>query len=104
MTNSVHATRGLSGKGMGGIDWPKFDGSQPCRQVDPDIFFPEKFNKKISARQAIKEAKEVCASCKFQVDCLNYALSDSELLGIWAGTTEKDRALMRRRKRRLSVK
>jgi WhiB family redox-sensing transcriptional regulator len=89
---------------MGGIDWPKFDGSQPCRQVDPDIFFPEKHNRNISARKAIEAAKAVCSTCKYQLDCLNYALSDSELKGIWAGTTEKDRALMRRRNRRLSVK
>ncbi|OBB52506.1 WhiB family transcriptional regulator, partial [Mycolicibacterium fortuitum] len=38
-----------------------------CRQVDPEIFFPEK-------GQSTKDAKRVCANCPVAAECLEYAL------------------------------
>jgi WhiB family redox-sensing transcriptional regulator len=91
---------GLSGKNMVGTNWPNFDGSQPCRKVDPEIFFPEDAKE---LKNNLIVAKAICSTCEFESQCLEYALVHKELEGIWAGTSEKDRALMRRHPRKLAV-
>jgi WhiB family redox-sensing transcriptional regulator len=70
--------------------YPEFDGSQPCRQVDPELFFPES-GTPIESRMA----KDMCSSCKFQAPCLRYALA-FQVAGIWGGTTEGERRRIRR--------
>jgi WhiB family redox-sensing transcriptional regulator len=55
-----------------------------CAQVDPEIFFPEKGG---SSRQA----KEVCARCLVQAECLDDALEHNERFGIWGGQSERNR-------------
>lgn len=100
MTHKEHATLGISGTNAVGTDWP-FDGSQLCQKVDPELFFPEKG---IKAVKTIAQAKAICSECKFNAPCLTYALKYPELEGIWAGTSVKERALLRRRNRRLLVK
>jgi len=40
--------------------------------------------------------RQICAGCPVQVACLQYALADPELVGLWGGTTERERAEMRR--------
>ena len=76
------------------ITAPAFDGTQPCAQVDPELFFPE------GATTAHVYAKKIitpiCNSCEFQEPCLEYALH-SDVSGLWAGTTENDRKKIRQR-------
>ena len=60
-----------------------------CRGVDPDLFFP-------SRGDSGREALAVCAECPVQPQCLQYALDNGERLGIWGGTTGKQRRKMRR--------
>jgi WhiB family redox-sensing transcriptional regulator len=43
-----------------------------------------------------KAARAVCEACPVRRDCLAYALSAPELVGIWAGTDERERRRMRR--------
>ena len=43
-------------------------------------------------------ARAVCGACTVRSDCLAYALADPSLVGLWGGTTEKERRQMRRRK------
>jgi hypothetical protein len=62
--------------------YPEFDGSQPCRQVDPELFFPES-GTPIESRMA----KDMCSSCKFQAPCLRYALA-FQVAGIWGGSPD----------------
>jgi Transcription factor WhiB len=100
MTNLEHVTLGLSGVVGGGTDWP-FDGSQLCKTVDPELFFPEKGK---TAVKTIAKAKAICSECKFNAACLAYALKYSALEGIWAGTSTKERTLIRRRNRKLLIK
>ena len=45
------------------------------------------------------QAKGICADCPVQGPCLDFALSRSDLLGIWAGTTPNERTSMRRARR-----
>jgi WhiB family redox-sensing transcriptional regulator len=40
-------------------------------------------------------AKELRASCTVRTECLEVALTHAELVGVWGGTTEKDRVRMR---------
>ena len=60
-----------------------------CAQVDPEIMYPEKG---VSARPA----KRICASCPVKAECLSYALDHDERFGVWGGTTEHERRLLRR--------
>ncbi|MFV8301254.1 WhiB family transcriptional regulator [Mycolicibacterium fortuitum] len=61
-----------------------------CRQVDPEIFFPEK-------GQSTKDAKRVCANCPVAAECLEYALVNGERFGIFGGYSERERRQMKRR-------
>ena len=43
----------------------------------------------------IREAKTFCAMCKVKQQCLNFAL-DNDCVGVWGGTTERERKRIRR--------
>jgi len=72
-----------------------FDGTQACKSVDPDLFFPEDYDD----RGVTERAKIICKSCPLTLDCLQYAIKDVSLDGIRGGTTPRERKNMRRRKR-----
>ncbi len=61
-----------------------------CRGVDPEVFFP------ISEDDAWR-AKEICAMCSVQQQCLVNSLQNRERYGVWGGVTEKERQDMFRR-------
>ena len=65
-----------------------------CRGHDVSVFFPSE------GTTIGFEARQICASCPVSVECLNCALADSSLQGIWAGTSERGRARMRAAQRR----
>ncbi len=44
----------------------------------------------------IERARAVCHACPVQAPCLQYAMSEADLEGVWAGTTAKERRQMRR--------
>jgi WhiB family redox-sensing transcriptional regulator len=50
------------------------------------MFFPHPADK-----VGIKAAKEVCKGCKFIEPCLEYAIWEPSLEGIWGGTTWRQR-------------
>jgi WhiB family redox-sensing transcriptional regulator len=60
-----------------------------CLGVDPDLFFPER-------GASTREAKGVCAGCEVRMECLEYALRNSEKFGIWGGMSERERRRIRR--------
>jgi WhiB family transcriptional regulator, redox-sensing transcriptional regulator len=62
-----------------------------CLGVDPDLFFPER-------GASTREAKEVCRGCVVRMDCLEYALTNSEKFGIWGGMSERERRRIRRQR------
>lgn len=83
--------RGSSGKETSGIEAPSFDGSQPCAQLDPELFFPEEETPLTEIQIAIN----VCKTCEFEIECLRYAVKNS-VQGIWGGTTDKQRRSLKR--------
>lgn len=72
------------------LDREKWQAEGTCRQVDPEIFFPEK-------GQSTRDAKRVCANCPVTAECLEYALVNGERFGIFGGYSERERREMRRR-------
>lgn len=56
-----------------------------CRQVDPELFFPDK-GEWISSLIA----RKICASCPVIQRCHAAAVRNGEY-GVWGGTTEKQR-------------
>lgn len=63
-----------------------------CKGVDTDKFFPRRGDDPKIAWSLIKE---YCDTCPVKAQCLDLALSDRHIAGIWGGTTMVDR---RRRK------
>ena len=64
-----------------------------CRNADPELFFPTS----VSADQ-IQAAKDVCAACPVQEECLRWALNagaDADY-GVWGGLDERERRQLRR--------
>jgi WhiB family transcriptional regulator, redox-sensing transcriptional regulator len=61
-------------------------GEAACRDVDPEIFYPERGG-------SAQPAREVCAGCPVRQECLEYALNDPDAFynGIWGGTASHER-------------
>jgi WhiB family transcriptional regulator, redox-sensing transcriptional regulator len=73
---------------------PYLDGRAACRDVDPDLFFP--VGKSGPALLQIDEAKQVCRRCPVLAECLTWALERPKQQGVCGGTTEDERAAVRR--------
>jgi WhiB family redox-sensing transcriptional regulator len=84
------------------IEYPNFTehGDPLCSQTNPDMFFPDEpiegniLNRNVYTFE--REAKLICSSCPYNSDCLDYALKNQDLQGIWGGSTEKQRNKLRR--------
>lgn len=73
-----------------------------CSTSDPELFFP--ISRAGPAVRQIAQAKAICARCGIQRECLDYALDAGPIQGIWGGTTEHDRRLLRQRGRRARLR
>ena len=73
-----------------------------CLSADPDLFFP--ISSAGPAQRQIARAKKICAGCSVRRECLEFALSNNQIYGIWGGTTADDRQRERRRKRRAAAR
>jgi WhiB family redox-sensing transcriptional regulator len=65
------------------VTWKEYGA---CIGRDPELFFPDPAH----GKKAADAAKMVCAGCFVRGQCLDHALTNHEV-GIWGGTTEKDR-------------
>jgi WhiB family redox-sensing transcriptional regulator len=77
-------------------------GLPPCSEADPEAFFPQEreFNGVLisSSYYDADGAKAICETCPYKAKCLEFAMSQrGEIEGIWGGTTENERRVMRRR-------
>jgi hypothetical protein len=64
---------------------PRWMASAACRGEPTDIFF-EGYS---------EQARALCARCTVRAECLSYALADPELIGYWAGTSQRERRRLR---------
>lgn len=67
-------------------DWSK---DANCKGLDPNLFHTGR-------GESTKEAVAVCAGCLVVEQCLQYALSNSIKVGVWGGTTERQRRKLRK--------
>ncbi|WP_064273701.1 WhiB family transcriptional regulator [Streptomyces sp. RTd22] len=78
------------------MDWWQ---SAACVDEDPELFFPVGVaGPAAQAQQAL--AKEVCHRCPVINQCLDYALESGVTHGVWGGTDEEERRMLRQRARR----
>ena len=65
-----------------------------CRDLDPNLFFPVGVTG--PAVDQIAAAKEICAICPVRQECLEFAITSNQEFGIWGGTSEDERRVLRR--------
>lgn len=75
------------------VNRPNWQHKGACGDADPEVFFPPR-------GASVLPAVAVCSNCAVQPECLRYALADTTLTGIWGGTSERGRRLMRRAARK----
>jgi len=95
MTYQEPVMLGSSTKKIIGIKAPYFDGTQPCAQTDPELFFPESAGEANKSKRLIKT---ICNSCSFKVECLEYSLT-TDVQGAWGGLLETERKSMKRHRK-----
>lgn len=78
------------------IDWDQhaWRALAACRDSAPDLFFP--IGATGLAIDQIEAARDVCLGCPVRRECLEFALETNQEAGVWGGTTEDERRLMRR--------
>lgn len=73
---------------MRGYEWMD---QAVCAQVGSEIFFPV-------AGANPYEAKQVCRNCPVKAECLDYALNQGMVHGVWGGLTEAERRRIKTRR------
>lgn len=68
---------------------PEWNARAACRGEPRATFF-------LSLGGSPKRAKALCSICPVQDECLAHALADSELAGIWGGTSARERNALRK--------
>ncbi len=66
-----------------------------CRDLDPNLFFPVGVTG--PAVDQIAAAKGICAACPVQHNCLEFAITTNQEFGVWGGTSEDERRVLRRK-------
>lgn len=64
--------------------WP----GTPCREY-PDRFMDAA--KRVPPREAVEEARLLCAGCPVRTACLDHAVTNGETEGVWGGLTPDER-------------
>jgi len=59
-----------------------------CRGADLELFFPGR-------GESAEPARQVCARCPVRQPCLDYAISNAIIYGIWGGLAERERRALR---------
>jgi WhiB family redox-sensing transcriptional regulator len=66
-----------------------------CTNKSP-LFFPPDYTQTFAGD--IARARALCRACPLQPACLEWALSQTGLEGVWGGTTPADRRRIRRQR------
>jgi WhiB family redox-sensing transcriptional regulator len=72
---------------------PSWLSQAECRDIETDLFFS-------IPPDDVARAVAICNQCAVRSDCFSYALEHADIHGIWGGTTEVERSLLRRAARR----
>jgi WhiB family redox-sensing transcriptional regulator len=63
-----------------------------CKNVDPEIFFPEQ-------GESLKPARKYCDICMVREECLEYAVVNFIVEGVWGGTSGRQRRALKKQRR-----
>jgi WhiB family redox-sensing transcriptional regulator len=74
-------------KEWGNGEWRK---QAACANSDTEKFFPTK-GKEARTQHVISSARLVCARCPVRSECLEFAVKNSVMYGIWGGLTREER-------------
>ncbi|WP_323182400.1 MULTISPECIES: WhiB family transcriptional regulator [unclassified Streptomyces] len=66
-----------------------------CRELGSRLFFHPAGEQRVEREARDSAAKEVCALCPVQPDCLRHALKVGEPFGVWGGLTAHERRGLR---------
>ena len=69
-----------------------------CKEVGSDYFFYEDMERGPEKERRIEQALAICSDCPVKKTCLKFALDTDQMYGIWGGTTQEQRAKMKKRK------
>jgi WhiB family redox-sensing transcriptional regulator len=69
-------------------------GQAACSNLDPSIFFP--VGHADTAGEEVAGAKRICDACPVKQECLAFAIGTNQEYGVWGGTTEEERRIVRR--------
>lgn len=64
-----------------------------CLDEPPELFFPIGISE--VAQQQADEAKAICGRCPVREQCLGWALDVGQVHGVWGGTSEMERLVLR---------
>ena len=80
--------------GVASNPWPRTDWYEQaeCRNRDSRLWFT-------TNRRGTQLALQICSRCEVAATCLALAIDRPELVGVWGGTDEDDRARLRRARR-----
>lgn len=67
-----------------------------CIGADPELFFPIAYGNQFNRDECCGEAIAICNTCDVRRECLDMAVDDPTLVGVWGGTTPEDRKRLRR--------
>lgn len=68
---------------------PAWHAKAACRGDGVDSFFP-------ASHEDSSGVIAICVACPVKTECLNYALEDPSLKGVWGGTSARQRSRLRR--------
>ena len=66
---------------------PEWHQRAASRGVGPDAFVVER---------GVEYNRELCQTCAVRAECLEVALADPDLQGLWGGTSPRERMALRR--------
>jgi hypothetical protein len=69
--------------------YPEWHRDALCAEIGGNSWFPEKGD-------TAQDARKICVRCPVRQECLDYALENADLTGIWGATSEWERKRMRR--------
>lgn len=70
------------------------NGSTPCQESDPEIFY----SGTTEMPRAWQDAVKLCKGCPVRAECAAYAIEAEEVFGVWGGLTANQRKMIRRGK------
>jgi hypothetical protein len=65
---------------------PTFFAGASCKGMDANLFHPGQ-----GKAQDLKKALAICEGCAVRRDCLIYAVDNNERVGVWGGTSSRQR-------------